>query len=254
MPGIADQLRSPIDARPRGCPPSSGVIGDRTVHGRELAAMIRAIVSEVNVSRRTEPGMAALPGERAGGDAALIERSWHEPEAFAELYDRHACVLYRYVARRLGDSMADDVVAETFLAAFRGRRRYDLSRGDARPWLYGIAARLISKHRRAEVRMWRAVARAGADPEAEGHADRVDDRVSAAAVRRRLAEALAGMAAGDRDVLLLVAWADLTYSEVAATLGIPVGTVRSRLSRARRKARQVLGEQDVASLREEFVQ
>jgi RNA polymerase sigma factor (sigma-70 family) len=184
-------------------------------------------------------------------DAAVIERSWRDPEAFAALYDRHAAVLHRYAARRLGAAVADDIVAETFLAAFRRRRRYDLSRTDARPWLYGIAANLIRRHRRTEVRMFRTLARTGADPAIEGHADRVDSEVSAAAVHRELAAALAGMAAGDRDVLLLVAWAGLRYEEVALALNIPVGTVRSRLSRARVKARTALGGRNPVSVQEE---
>jgi RNA polymerase sigma factor (sigma-70 family) len=197
--------------------------------------------------------MTAPPWQRADGlrgdgpradDAASVERSWHEPEAFAELYDRHAVPLYRYVSRRLGEPMADDVVADTFLAAFRRRQGYDLHRPDARPWLYGIAANLISKHRRAEVRMLRAYARTGADPVADGHADRIDDRVTAAAVRQDLAAALASLSAGDRDVLLLVAWADLSYEETATALQIPLGTVRSRLNRARRKVREALGGHD----------
>jgi len=185
-------------------------------------------------------------------DAALIERSWYEPEAFAALYDRHAVPIHRFAGRRLGDQMADDVVGETFLAAFRRRKRYDLRRADARPWLYGIAANVIGKHRRAEVRMLRAFARTGADPVAAGHADLVDSRVCAAAVQRDLAAALAGLSAGDRDVLLLIAWADLSYEETAAALGIPVGTVRSRLHRARRKVREALGGQDPTSSNQEL--
>jgi RNA polymerase sigma factor (sigma-70 family) len=185
-------------------------------------------------------------------DAVLIERSWHEPEAFAALYDRHAAPIHRFAGRRLGDQMADDVVGETFLAAFRRRKRYDLRRVDARPWLYGIAANVIGKHRRAEVRMLRAFARTGADPVAAGHADLVDSRVCAAAVQRDLAAALAGLPAGDRDVLLLIAWADLSYEETAAALGIPVGTVRSRLHRARRKVREALGGQDPTSSNQEL--
>ena len=191
-------------------------------------------------------------GDARLDDAALIERSWHEPEAFAALYDRHAAPIHRFAGRRLGDQMADDVVGETFLAAFRRRKRYDLRRADARPWLYGIAANVIGKHRRAEVRMLRAFARTGADPVAAGHADLVDSRVCAAAVQRDLAAALAGLPAGDRDVLLLIAWADLSYEETAAALGIPVGTVRSRLHRARRKVREALGGQDPTSLNQEL--
>ena len=184
-------------------------------------------------------------------DAALIERSWHEPEAFAGLYDRHAARIHRYVTRRLGSQVADDVVGETFLCAFRRRRRYDLSRPDAGPWLYDIAANLIGKHRRAEVRLLRALARTGADLVAESYADRVDARVSAAAARRDLADALACLAAGDREVLLLIAWAELAYDEVAVALGIPVGTVRSRLHRARRKVRAALGGEDPTTISEE---
>ena len=191
------------------------------------------------------------PTRQRADDATLIEQSWHEPDAFAELYDRHAAHIHRYVTRRLGDDVSDDVVAETFLAAFQRRRRYDLSRPDARPWLYGIAANLIGKHRRAEMRMLRAFARTGADPVAETYADQVDARVSAAAAQRELAAALAGLSAGDREVLLLIAWADLSYEEAAAALGIPVGTVRSRLHRARRTVREALGGQDPTVTSEE---
>ena len=185
-------------------------------------------------------------------DAALIERSRHDPEAFAGLYDRHAAPLHRYAARRLGANAADDIVADTFLDAFRKRHRYDLAVSDARPWLYGIAANLIGKHSRAEVRMLRAYARTGADPVlAEAHIDAADGRIASAAVRQELAAALAGLTAGDRDVLLMIAWADLSYTEVAAALSIPVGTVRSRLHRARARIRAALGGYDPTSVREE---
>jgi len=188
------------------------------------------------------------------GDAALIERSRHDPEAFAGLYDRHAAPLHRYVARRLGAGAADDIVADTFLDAFRKRHRYDLGVPDARPWLYGIAANLIGKHSRAEVRMLRAYARTGADPVLAGtasHTDEADSRLASAAVRQDLAAALAALARGDRDVLLMIAWADLSYAEVATALGIPVGTVRSRLHRARARIRAALGGFDPTSVHEE---
>jgi RNA polymerase sigma factor (sigma-70 family) len=188
----------------------------------------------------------------AENDAAVISRSLHEPEAFALLYDRHAAAIYRYVTRRLGDAHADDMVAECFLAAFRRRDRYDPARVDARPWLYGIAARVIGKHRRTEVRLLRTLARTGADPVAEDHSDRVDSRVTAAALQRQLAAALAELAAGDREVLLLIAWANLSYAQVAEALAIPVGTVRSRLSRARKKTRAVLAGHDPTLLAEEL--
>jgi RNA polymerase sigma-70 factor (ECF subfamily) len=185
----------------------------------------------------------------------LIERSWRDPEQFAGLYDRHAGVLHRYVGRRLGDAAADDIVADTFLAAFRHRHRYDVSIRDARPWLYGIAANLIGKHSRAEVRMLKAYARTGADPVLAGpyaasQVDEADSRISSAAVRRELAAALAALPAGERDVLLMAAWADLSYAEIAEALRIPVGTVRSRLHRARARIRAALGGLDPTTARE----
>jgi RNA polymerase sigma factor (sigma-70 family) len=187
-------------------------------------------------------------------DAAIIERSVRDPEAFAALYDRHAAALHRYVARRLGQGVADDVVADTFLTAFRKRARYDPNAArDARPWLYGIAANLIGKHTRSEVRMLRAYARTGADPvltQQETAADDAFSRVEGAAGQRDLARALATLAKGDRDVLLMIAWADLSYAEVAAALGIPVGTVRSRLNRARTRIRAALGGSNPTSLHE----
>jgi RNA polymerase sigma factor (sigma-70 family) len=187
-------------------------------------------------------------------DAAIVERSVRDPEAFAVLYDRHAATLHRYVARRLGEGVADDIVADTFLTAFRKRAHYDPSAArDARPWLYGIAANLIGKHTRSEVRMLRAYARTGADPvitQQETTADDALSRVLGAAEHRDLARALATLAQGDREVLLMIAWADLSYAEVAAALGIPVGTVRSRLNRARTRIRAALGNSNPTSLRE----
>lgn len=184
------------------------------------------------------------PRPAAPDDAEVIARSLAEPEMFAQLYDRHAARLHRYVLRRLGAGLADDVVGETFLIAFRRRESYDTARPEAHPWLYGIAANVISKYRRTELRAYRALARTGVDPVAESWTDMVDGQVTAAAQGVPLAEALRALNDGDRHVLLLVAWADFTYDEVATALGIPVGTVRSRLNRARKKMRAALGGSD----------
>ena len=110
-----------------------------------------------------------------------------------------------------------------------------------RTWLYGIATKVIGRHQRAETRALRALARLGPDRDAPGHADRVDSRVSAAGLRGELAGAIAALPRGQRDVLLLVALADLSHEEVAASLGIPYGTVGSRLNRARTTLRKALG-------------
>lgn len=186
-------------------------------------------------------------------DASVVERSWDEPEVFAVLFDRYADDIHRYAARRLGAQVADDLMAETFVIAFQQRRGYDVSRPHARPWLYGIVTNLVGRHRRAEARRLKAFARAaGASPaEDEPLADRVAARVSAEHSRARLAGALAALPARHRDVLLLIAWGDLDYTEAAQALGVPVGTVRSRLHRARVRLRQALGGSDPSALHED---
>lgn len=184
-------------------------------------------------------------------DATVIQLSRQEPEQFTVLFRRHAPHIQRYVVRRLGPDAVDDIVAETFLLAFRQRNGCDPARSDARPWLYGIATNLIGRHRRAEIRLYRALARTGADPVTEPFTDRVDDRVSAGHASRQLATALARLSAGLRDTILLAAWSDLSYEEIAVALGVPIGTVRSRLSRARSKLRQILGDTDPSALAEE---
>ncbi|MFI7470111.1 RNA polymerase sigma factor [Nonomuraea sp. NPDC049646] len=174
-------------------------------------------------------------------DSAVIAASLIEPERFAELFERHAAVLHRYVVRRLGPDQAEDVVAETFTRAFEKRHTYALDRQDALPWLYGIATNIIGTHRRAETRGYRALARTGEDPVAVAFDERVVARLSASQTRRDLAAALAELGKGERDVLLLISWGDLGYEETAQALNVPIGTVRSRLSRARRKIARALG-------------
>ncbi|WP_019635072.1 RNA polymerase sigma factor [Actinomadura atramentaria] len=184
-------------------------------------------------------------------DKAIIERSRRDPEAFAALYDRHAPAIHRYLARRLGRDLADDLLAETFLRAFRQRDRYNPERLNALPWLYGIATNLIGQHRRHEVRLWRAMARTGADPAAISADEGVADRVAAQGVRPDLARALSRLERGQRDVLLLTASGDLSPAEIGAALGVATGTVHSRLSRARTKMREALGGIDPLDIGEE---
>jgi RNA polymerase sigma factor (sigma-70 family) len=191
--------------------------------------------------------LAAEPGDRvdprfAVTDAAIITRSLSEPERFAGVFDRHYSRIHAFAARRLGPGLADDVASETFLIAFDRRHRYDAAQPDAAPWLYGIASNLISRHRRAELRRLRAMARAGAAERVDAHDDLVAGRVDARALRARLAAALAGIRDRDREVLLLVAWAGLSLEEAARALEVPAGTARSRLHRARRRTRTALGD------------
>lgn len=192
-------------------------------------------------SRPPTQGAAADGTDSVAGDTSLIAASLKEPECFAALFDRHAPAIHQYVSRRLGRDAADDITAETFLTAFRIRARYDAGRAGVRPWLHGIAAKLISRHRREEVRALKLLARTGHDPVAESWTESADDRVTAQAASRPLAKALARLSESDRHTLLLFAWADFTYQEIAEALDIPVGTVRSRLNRARRKLRATAG-------------
>jgi RNA polymerase sigma-70 factor, ECF subfamily len=170
-------------------------------------------------------------------DALVIESSLRDPDRFAAIFDRHYADIHGYASRRLGASLADDVAAETFLIAFDRRRRYDLAQLSARPWLYGIASNLIARHHRAEMRQYRALARVGVPESVD---DDADGRIDAVAQRARLAAALLDIAERDREVLLLVAWAQLSCEEAARALGIPAATARSRLHRARRKTRAAL--------------
>jgi RNA polymerase sigma factor (sigma-70 family) len=186
-------------------------------------------------------------------DAAVIEASRAEPDRFASLFDRHAPYIHRYLTRRVGRQAADDLVAETFLVAFRKRAGYDRRYRDARPWLYGIATNLVAQHRREEARQFRLRQAAGPDPVEHDHAERAALDVTAQSIRAPLADAVAGLAPPDRDVLLLIAWEQLSYDEVARALNIPVGTVRSRLHRARTKIREVLVGTAAAATYEEIL-
>lgn len=184
--------------------------------------------------RRDQPGQPS--------DAELAARSLDEPENFATLFDRHAGAVHRYLSRRVG-ALADDLLSETFLVAFRRRDSYRPLDGGVsiRPWLMGIATHVVQGHVRAERRRYRALSRTPADPPTQPQdLDVLSDRLAAQALRGPLAAVLAKLRSGDRDALLLFAWAELTYEEIAAVLDVPVGTVRSRLHRARHQTRAAL--------------
>ncbi|MDT0274366.1 RNA polymerase sigma factor [Blastococcus goldschmidtiae] len=185
--------------------------------------------------------LRALP-DAAPTDAQLVARSVDEPAEFAALFDRHAGAVHRYLGRRVGD-LADDLLSETFLVAFRRRAAYRAEHLEVRPWLLGIATNVLRGHERSERRRYRALAREAGRPEehADDPAD-AGDRLAAQALRGPLAAALAGLKPRDRDALLLLAWGQLGYGEIAAVLDVPVGTVRSRLHRARRQTRAALGD------------
>jgi RNA polymerase sigma-70 factor, ECF subfamily len=181
-------------------------------------------------------------------DAALIAASFDDPAAFAVIFDRHAAVLLRFLVRRVGPDAAEGLVGESFRIAFERRSGYDCSRPSARPWLYGIATNVLAKHRRAEARRFAALARLprrpGGDPPPAALDDQVIAQVDARELWPRVAATIAALPPGERDALLLYAWEDLGYEDIAAALRIPVGTVRSRLNRARRRLRDVREPED----------
>jgi RNA polymerase sigma-70 factor (ECF subfamily) len=183
------------------------------------------------------------PSEAEPSDAEVIAASRDDPAAFAMVFDRHAAVLLRFLVRRVGPDAADGLVGESFRIAFERRAAYDCTRPSARPWLYGIATNVLAKHRRAEARRLAALARLPLRPGGEAPAVALDDQVVAQVDARelwpRVAATIAALPPGERDALLLYAWEDLGYEDIAAALGIPVGTVRSRLNRARRRLREV---------------
>jgi RNA polymerase sigma-70 factor (ECF subfamily) len=144
------------------------------------------------------------------------------PDAFADVFDAHFGAVHRYLARRAGVDTADDLAAQTFTVAFAHRGRYRDDLGTARPWLLGIATNLLREQARRERRRLDTVQRLQREPVAPVVPG--DDG--------RLAGALTMLGSDQRDALLLHAVGELTYAEVAAALEIPIGTVRSRISRA----------------------
>ena len=115
----------------------------------------------------TAPMNVDRPMLPAPDDGTVIALSLADGNEFAAIFDRHAAAVHRYLARRIGRTIADDLTGETFLVAFRQRRRYDAAKPDALPWLYGIATNILHRHRRTELRQYRAFARTGIDPDGD---------------------------------------------------------------------------------------
>jgi RNA polymerase sigma-70 factor (ECF subfamily) len=162
-------------------------------------------------------------------------------DAFASVYAEHFDDIYGYLCRRAGRSEGEELAAQTFALALRDLAGYDAARGSPRVWLFGIAANVLRGHRRSERRRLRALARTGADPLLD-ETDELVERLDAQRAARAVAGVLASLSAGDREVLLLAAWAGLTSDEIGLALGIPPGTARSRLNRSRRQLRGALAQ------------
>lgn len=173
-------------------------------------------------------------------DKELIRASFTEPVLFAVIFDRHVRKVHAFLDRRVGADDADSLTGETFRIAFERRTTYLVDRSDSLPWLYGIAHNLLRHHWRGLARQDQLLRRIGSVQHSDSQDDTLLDRVAAQEMWPRVQRALDTMRPEDRDVILLVAWEELSYVEVAVALDVPIGTVRSRLHRARRHLRELI--------------
>jgi RNA polymerase sigma factor (sigma-70 family) len=174
------------------------------------------------------------PGHDRGERELVDGLHADDPGALAALFDRYGDRIYNHCFRHLADwAEAEDATSSVFLEVWRHRRRVLLHEGSALPWLYGVATNVCRNAGRSRRRYLRAVASLPEPGPVADHAEQVTDRLGSEARMRAVLTQIELLPARERDVLGLVAWAGLSYEEAAATLDVPVGTVRSRLSRAR---------------------
>lgn len=189
----------------------------------------------------TDPGSTSRT-DMLDDDSHVIARSLQDASEFAVIFDRHFGTIHRYLARRVGGDVADDLAAEVFTVAFARRSSYDTDRPLALPWLYGIASNLLRADLRHQQRRDHAHERLASQSRADAVAEPLDERVVTSLDAQRHAQGLQGrladLSVDDATTLALYAWEDLSYEEIAEALEIPVGTVRSRLHRVRRKLRE----------------
>jgi len=164
-------------------------------------------------TRSPAPEVADVVVAAPDSDADAIRRSQTAPDTFVEVFDRHFTAIHRYLHRRVGRDLADELASETFLQAYRRRSTFEPRSDGALPWLYG-AANLVRRHRRTEVRRLEAYARTGVDESVELDEPRVAERLDAGRLGAPLAAALASLTADDRETVSLVVFAELTYDEV----------------------------------------
>jgi RNA polymerase sigma-70 factor (ECF subfamily) len=166
-----------------------------------------------------------------------------DPAAFGEIATAHADAVYQYLARRVGHGLAEDLTAEVFLSAFRARSTYQPEFPTVLPWLYGVASNVLRNHQRSELRRLDMLGRMAAESRFMGSsAESIDDAVIFAAAAQRVAAAVTALQPDWRDVVLLIAVQGLSYEDAALAVNAPVGTVRSRLFRAREQLRRELAD------------
>lgn len=183
----------------------------------------------------TEPESVATTMSEA------VVASVEHPHRFEAVFDQYHRTIHEYLARTVGRDHADEYAGDVFVAAFSGRARYDPALGSARAWLFGIATNIRRTRARSHARGQRAWGRVGPERDADdGGFEVVEESLD---YGRRLAwvtEFMRELSDTDREVLVLYAWGELSYPEIAQALGVEIGTVRSRLARARGRLRELL--------------
>ena len=188
----------------------------------------------------TEPSDSKLWAQAGDGDAT----------AFGELYERHATAIYNHCFRRTASwSLAEDLTSAVFLQAWRHRSDVRFVGDSARPWLLGVATNLVRNQRRTLRRYQAALRRLSPPPDENDFVDDLAGRMDDERAVRKLLELIERLPRRDREVLALCAWDGLSYAEAAVALGVPIGTVRSRLSRARRRLERFQPEPGAAGSR-----
>ncbi|WP_063820802.1 RNA polymerase sigma factor [Frankia sp. QA3] len=179
-------------------------------------------------------------GVQADGDEALLDQAARgDKAAFGRLFRAHADAVYSYCFHRLGSwSAAEDATSVVFLEAWRRRADVVAVSGSLRPWLLGVATNVMRNQRRAARRYDAALYRLPPSPAEPDHADEVAARLDDEQRMREILRELATLDHGAREAIVLVAMEGLTYPEAAVALDVPVGTVRSRVARARRRLRR----------------
>jgi RNA polymerase sigma-70 factor, ECF subfamily len=171
-----------------------------------------------------EPSDSELWAAAQTGDSA----------SFGVLYERHANSIYNYLFRRLADwSEAEDLTAVVFLEAFRRRSEVAIEEGKVLAWLYGVATNVLRNRRRALWRHRQALSQLPPGASVPDVAADAVPRLAAQEEMRAIREQVNSLPRAQQDVVALCLWSELSYEEAAIALGVPSGTVRSRLARAR---------------------
>ena len=208
----------------------------------------------VNQTGRAASGwpsaLAVEEADPAEGRNGLAERlRAGSATAMTEVFQRHGTVIYNYCFRRTGSwSAAEDLTSTVFLEVWRSRRRSVETGGSILPWLYGVATNVCRNHQRSQRRRTQALTRLSLvdiDVDRQVVADEVVDQLAAEQRVDLVLRRLAALPQSEQDVFLLVCWEELSYAEAAVALGIPIGTVRSRLARVRRTLRELQEQEHV---------